>query len=169
MLFATWVCYFTVIILLTAKRSIGVSVRRRKNKFGLQWAPDQPPSQVNVSAEAVDQQQEGGSTPNQPSGKSSKRKKKSTEAVKAFYKRKKAERDKGDPRAIEMFKERNTKNRLKSQKQRDKIFSGQATEAEKEHYNQILARNRRYKKNNRDKINAYKKQKRAQQKAEKDT
>ncbi|PWN38152.1 uncharacterized protein FA14DRAFT_153484 [Meira miltonrushii] len=146
--------------------SIGVSIRKKKRLPDTQSLPNQTTNPPQVSAGSIEQQpvvaapetstiaKTSAATPSKRKKKpfdlnlKPPSKKKSTEAVKAFYNRKKEARQRGDPKAIEFFKNESLRRSNREKRKREKVFSGEATQAEEEVYQQILARNRKYKHDN---------------------
>lgn len=176
-------CCLIIFLLLASRPSFGVSIRKKKHLSGSQLNTDQTVTPRQPSAELIDEHQPAVAASEPLSIKttsaetSSKRKsldinrkprkKTSTEAVRKFYQRKREAREKGDPKAIEFFKKESSRKASREMRKREKVFSGEATQAEEEKYKEILARNRRYKHNNREKVNEYKRKWRADQRAKK--
>jgi len=149
--------------------------------FGLKWEPNQR----NEQGRSVEKQQiekaasessiiistVQGSSPSQMKRKRgrpqnlNKNSTKSTEAVKRWYKRQKEARERGDKKAIDFFKKENRRRASKSKAKREKIFSDEATQTEKDQYERQLARNKKYKETHPEIIRAYKKRWREIQKA----
>jgi hypothetical protein len=173
--------YFTLILFFASTPSVEVSIRRRKNIFGLQWEPNQRIEQARsverqgtekaASESSIIISTVQGSSPSQIKRKRgrpqipNKKPFKSTEAVKRWYKRQKEARERGDKKAIEFFKKENKRRTSKSKAKREKIFSGEATQTEKDQYERQLARNKKYKESHPEIIRAYKKRWRERQKA----
>lgn len=170
--------------------SHGVSIRRRKNLLGQRPESNQMEADVNAPlrlseaqsnpvtlensakskpkdssltiTEKTEKQKE--KTRYTPSPVIKDPKRKNTGKEKAWFERQKAARDKGDEKAIEFFNKIRLTRLTRRKTKRERIRRGIATEVEKDQNERMLAKQKEYRINHRERLNENKRRWKARQK-----